>query len=365
MRRALLAVVPSLAGLLVALLLGALVVLVAGRSPLLVAGRVLEDFTANDLGEAVNYATIFVLTGLAVAYGFQAGLFNIGGEGQLIAGGFVAGIVGASLPDATPSLVALPVCLAAAFAAGAAWAAVPAIMRARLGAHEVITTILMNLIAPAAAGFLLQRYREAHRGAHPELAEAMHTLPVAEGARVSPLERFVPPFEGSHACTLVFLALAAALVVWWVVNRTRTGFELRAVGHNAEAAHASGIPNAAVITKALLVSGGLAGLASTPFVLGDKFYYDHELLTGTGYGFTGIAVAVLAGNDALRVLVSAFLLALLTQSGAVVNGSAKDQVPKEIVLVLYAVVIVSVLVAQGIARRLVQQAEARRASRAE
>src|SRR5271157_1163531 len=142
MRRALLAVAPSLAGLVMALLLGALVVLAAGRSPWLVAARAAEDFTTNDLGEAVNYATIFVFTGLAVAYAFQAGLFNIGGEGQLVAGGFATGIVGAALPEGTPALVALPLCLASGFAAGAAWAAIPAVMRARLGAHEVITTIL-------------------------------------------------------------------------------------------------------------------------------------------------------------------------------------------------------------------------------
>jgi simple sugar transport system permease protein len=180
---------------------------------------------------------------------------------------------------------------------------------------------------------------------------------------VEPLERLFPALEGSHANGLVFLAVAVALVAWWTIHRTRTGYELRAVGANAEAARAAGISLPTTITKALLVSGGLAGLAAAPFVLSNNFYYEQDMLAGTG--FMGIAVAVLAGNDPLRVLVSAFLMAALTQAGEVVNGSGPSEVPKEIVIVLMAVVIVSVLVAQGLARRLVQRAEARRARRAE
>lgn len=358
-KRAVLAAAPSLAGLVVALLLGAVVVALAGRSPVQVALHLGRDFTPTDLGDALYYTTVFVFTGLSVGYAFQAGLFNIGGEGQIVAAGFTIAIVGAALPEGTPGFVAIPVCLAAGFAAGAAWAAVPAILRVRYGAHEVITTILMNLIAPSVAVFLLQRYRRAHA----ELAEAMHTLPVVPGARVSPLEKIFPTLEGSHANTLVFFALAVAAATWFVVHRARGGFELRAVGLNSEAAHAQGISVPAVLTKALLVSGGLAGLAAAPFVLSNNYYYEQDMLAGAGY--MGIAVAVLAGNDALRIVLSAFLMAFLTQAGEVVNGSKPDEVPKEIVLVLQAVVIVSVLVAQGVARAAMQRAAARRASRAE
>lgn len=358
-RRALLAIVPSLVGLVVALLLGALVIAATGKWPNKVALNLWNEFTPLDLGEALYYATIFTFTGLSVAYAFKASLFNIGGEGQLVMGGFTMGIVGAALPPATPAIVALPVCLASAFAAGAATAAIPAILRARYQVHEVITTILMNGIAGSAVVFLLGRYRLAHK----ELSEAVHTLPVVEGARVLDLGKTFESFDGSHANTLIYTAIGTAALVWWVVNKTRTGFELRAVGLNAEAAHATGISVPSVITKALLVSGGLAGLAAAPFVLSDKFYFEQGMLSGAG--FTGIAVAVLAGNDGLRVVISAFLMALLTQAGQVLDGGREDQVRKEIVLVLTAVVIVSVLVAQGAAKRLVARAEARRARHAD
>ncbi len=358
-RRALFATVPALAGLLVALLLGALVVLLAGRSPGQVALHLARDFGGTDLGDTLYYTTVFVFTGLSVGYAFQAGLFNIGGEGQLVAGGFVMALVGAALPAGTPGILAFPVCLAAGFAAGGACAAVPAVLRVRFGAHEVITTILMNIIVSGIASFGLGLYRSAHK----ELAEATHTLPVAPGARVAPLDTLMSSLEGSHANTLIFLAIVVTLIAWYAVNHTRGGFELRAVGLNAEAAQAQGISVNVVITKALLVSGGLCGLAAAPFVLSNNYYYEQDMLAGSG--FMGIAVAVLAGNDPLRILLSAFLMAFLTQAGEVVNGSKTDEVPKEIVLVLQAVVIVSVLVAQGIARSLVQKAQARRASRAE
>src|SRR5262249_42865042 len=137
----------------------------------------------------------------------------------------------------------------------------------------------------------------------------------------------------------------------------RGGYELRAVGKNVEAANAGAIPVPQVVTKALLVSGGLAGLAAVPFVLGSKHYFELDMLKGAG--FAGIAVAVLAGNDPLRVLIAASLMAFLTQAGEVVNGDRPDQIRKEIVQVLEAVVIVAVLVAQGIAARALVKAEAR------
>jgi simple sugar transport system permease protein len=355
MRRALLAAAPSVVGLLIALAAGALVIAATGRPPHRVALHLLQAFSLMDVGETIQPTTVYIFTGLAVAYAFQAGLFNIGGEGQLVAGGFAMGIVGAALPAATPALVALPLCLACGFAAGAAWAAIPAILRSRLQVHEVITTILMNLIAAPVAAFLVNRYRVALRDAHPELREGMRTLDIVDGARVGRLT----VFAGSHANTLIFVALAVAAVTWWAVHRTRTGFELRAVGHNPEAAHAAGISLPVTITKALLVSGGFAGLAAAPFVLAEKHYFEQGM--GAGAGFAGIAVAVLAGNDPLRVIVSALLMALLSEGAEVVNGRGEGEVPREIGVIVTAVVIVSVLVAQRVARGMIQRAEARAA----
>ncbi|MBI3725943.1 ABC transporter permease [bacterium] len=347
---------PSVAGVALALLLGALLVLLIGKSPLAVAGSFFRNFTRDDAGEVVFFATVYTFTGLAVAYAFQAGLFNIGGEGQLTAGAFAIAIVGAALPESSPALVAVPICLASCFAAGAAWAAVPAVLRARLSVHEVLTTILMNLIAPSVATFLLNRYRAAHES---ELREAVHTLPIVPGARLSPLEKLLPGLGESHASTACFLALVTALLVHAIVRFTRGGYELRAVGLNAEAARAAGASVPGVLVKALLVSGGLAALGSVPFVLGFRSYYEQGMLHGAG--FTGIAVAVLAGNDPRRVVAAALLMGFLAQAGSVVDGSRPDQVPKEIVQVLQAIVIVAVLVARRIVRVSLARAEARRA----
>lgn len=364
-------------------LIACAILLLAGKSPVGVFdppgvprggvfGGLARNFSGYDSGMVVFWTTVYTFTGLAVAYAFQAGLFNIGGEGQLLAAGFVSGVFAAALPPEWPAAVALPATIAVAFAAGAAWAAVPAILRARLGVHEVLSTILMNLVAPGVAGFALNRYRDAHKA---DLAEAVHTLPIPESTRLQSLEDLAKkalPGElgqwfsdvlGGDASVAFFYALVAALLCKWLIARTRGGYELRAVGQNVEAARAGGIAVPAVVTKALLVSGGLAGLASVPFVLGSRHYYEQGMLGGAG--FTGIAVAVLAGSDPIGVLVAALCMAFLTQAGEVVNGDKPDQIRKEIVQVVEAVVIVSVLVARGIFARALARAEARKAKRHE
>jgi simple sugar transport system permease protein len=356
--RLLVRVAPPAAGVLVALALGALLLLVTGKSPPGVVREFVSNFGAYELGGTIYWASVYTFSGLAVAYAFQAGLFNIGGEGQLLFGGFVLSFVGSRLAQGTPSIVAIPVCLAACFLGGAAWAAVPAILRARRGVHEVISTILMNLIAAPATVFLLDRYKRSH----PELAESVHLSPIVPGAWLSRITALGDTLAESQASTSIVFALATAAAVWWLVRRTRPGFELRAIGLNADAARASGIPVASVQLRALLFSGGLAAWAAVPEIMGGEHHYWEQGMLG-GAGFTGIAVAVLAGSDPLTVVLSAAVMGFLTEAGEVVGGTGPDHVRREIVLVLQAIVIVAVLVAQGIARNLIAAAEARRARR--
>ena len=371
-RRVAIVALPPAAGFAFSLFVGCAILVLAHKSPFHVLGAFTSNFSGYDFGMVVYWATVYTFTGLSVAYAFQGGLFNIGGEGQVLVAGFVVGIFAAALPDDCSGWIAVPLSVAVAFAAGSSWAAVPAVMRARLGVHEVLTTILMNLIAPSVTVFLLNRYREGHKA---ELFEAVHTLPIVAGAHIQQLDEFslrlpwkdlgawLADHAGGDANLSCFFAVVVALVAKWMVARTRGGFELRAVGKNVEAANALGVPVPVVVTKALLISGGFAGLAAVPFVLGSKHYFEQGMLSGAGYA--GIAVAVLAGNDPLRVLVAASLMAFLTQAGEVVNGDRPDQIRKEIVQVVEAVVIVSVLVAQGIASRALVKAEARRAKRGE
>jgi simple sugar transport system permease protein len=316
--------------LLVAMLAGSLLILIYGQSP----ARVYALMIARTLGDAYGFgqllfrATPLVFTGLAVALAFRAGLFNIGAEGQLAAGSMAAGMVGASLPAATPALVAVPVCLAAAAAAGGVVGGIPGVLRARFGAHEVIVTMMMNFIV---AGAVLWLGKSGYFVAH-----TVHTAPVVAGARLPALG-----LAGSSASVAFLLALAAALGVHLLVTRTRWGFELRALGQSAEAARAGGVAIGRRLFAALALSGALAGLVGSATVLGYKGFHEEGL--GSGAGFMGIAVALLGRGHAGGVIAASLVLGFLAQ-GAL---AASALVPKEIVDVLQAVIILSVAAASA------------------
>jgi simple sugar transport system permease protein len=346
-RRAGAALAVPLAAVLAALALGAVAIAGAGASPLEVYGRLFGGAlgTPYGIGQTIFKATPLVLTGLSVALAVRAGLFNIGAEGQMIAGGFAMATVGFTLRD-WPAAVLLPTALAAGALAGAAWAAPPAILRARLGASEVIDTIAMNWIAVHLFGWLLRR----HVAAHAELAETSRTLEVGHGAFLAPLSRWIPALRSSQASAAAALALALALFLAWFLARTRRGFELRAVGLGPDAARAAGIGVASYQAGALIAAGALAGLAGAGPILGAKHYYEDGLSAGAG--FAGIAVAFLGRQSALGVVLAALLLGALSHGQLVVNAI----VPKEVVDVIEALVIVAVAVASEAARRLAARA---------
>jgi simple sugar transport system permease protein len=358
-RAALPQVLPPVASVAFALALGAILLAAIHKDVLAIYKALLLDTlgTGDDVGAVIYRTSVYALSGLAVAWAFRAGLFNIGGEGQMLVGGFVMAIVAAWV-SAWPRAAALPVALGAGAAFGALWALLPALLRTRLGVHEVLTTIMMNLVASPLVLFFLELHRAAHEA---EVGQLTRTVKIGEPACLPSLGWLSDALEGTQASAGAFLALAACLAAAWAIARTRTGYELRAVGHNADAARAAGIAVEGTWLRALLVSGALAGLAAAPAVLGYKHWYEDGMLAG--YGFTGIAVAVLGGNRPLRVLAAAFGLAFLAHGGEVVNGTAPDQVRKEIVQVLTAIIILAVLVAQNVAGAAVARAEARRARR--
>jgi general nucleoside transport system permease protein len=326
------AVLPPVVALLVALVVGDLLILSFGQSPAAVYRLLLEGTWGNPygIGQVLYKATTLTFTGLAVAVGIRAGLFNIGAEGQLAAGGFAAAVVGLMVPAAMPAILAAVLCTLGAAVGGGVVGAVPGVLRARFGAHEVITTIMLNFVVLALLGWIVS--------AKLHVPESLHTPEIRSGA-VARLSDIFPVFHGSAANLTLILALLVAAGVAWYLFRTKRGYELRAVGLQPDAAEYGGVEVGSVRWRALTLSGALAGLGGVNFVLGYKHYYEDGFAAGSG--FLGIAVALVGRNNPFGVVVAALLFATLSQGGLAVNAL----VPKQMVEVLQAVVILAVATA--------------------
>lgn len=246
-------------------------------------------------------AVPLILTGLGVAIAFRAGVFNIGAEGQLLAGAIAATYVGLQWSTVLGAAT-LPLALLLGVAAGAAWAGVAALLRARFGILEVISTLMLNFVAADLVSYLVRGPLQEPQHIYPQSA----TLPT-----IAQLPHFGPTTRLHWG---LVLALVLALAAWWVSARTAAGFRLRVVGANPFAATATGrIPVTRVATRAFLISGALAGLAGAVEVTAVTYaLYDN---LSPGYGFTAIAVAILAGLHPLGVIATGFLFAAL-ETGA-------------------------------------------------
>jgi simple sugar transport system permease protein len=347
MKRLLQSLLPPLTALLIAAVVGDVLILAFGQSPREVFGLLIEGTWGNayGLGQVIYKATTLTCTGLAVALGIRAGLFNIGAEGQLALGGFCAAALGLLLPAGLSGLVAIPLCVAAALAGGAAASAVPGALKARFGASEVIVTIMMNFIVIALLNYLLT--------AHLAVAESLHTAEMQAG-RIPRLADVAPLFRGSAANFTLLFALGAAGAIAWYLFRTRSGYELRAVGLQPDAAEYGGVRVGSVWLRTMAISGALAGLGGTNYVLGYKQYYEEGFAAGSG--FIGIAVALVGRNHPVGVVLAALLFATLSQGGLAVNAV----VPKQMVDVLTAVVIIAVATTVPEVTRLLAQVAGKR-----
>jgi simple sugar transport system permease protein len=337
------AVLPPLVALLLAAVVGDVLILTFGQSPGAVYRLLLEGTWGNayGFGQVLYKATTLVFTGLAVGLGLRAGLFNIGAESQLAAGGFCAALVGLALPPGIPSLLCLPIFLLAAALGGGVVGAVPGVLKARFGAHEVIVTIMLNFIVLALLNYLTST--RLH------VPDTLHTPEIGSGAlpRVSD---FVASFQGSAANVTLILAVVTAVVFGWFLFRTRRGFELRAVGLQPHAAEYAGVNVGSVTWRALAMSGAIAGIGGLNYVLGYKHYYEEGFATGAG--FLGIAVALVGRSHPIGICVAALLFATLSQGGLAVNAL----VPKQMVDVLQAVVILAVATSVPEVRQLLRGA---------
>lgn len=302
-----------LVNLAAAFLVSGVVVLLIGENPI-DAVRTLV-YGALGYGEGFGftlfYATDFVLTGLAVAVAFHAGLFNIGGEGQATLGGLGVALVCLPLGGMLPWWALLPIALVAAAAFGAGWAFIPAWLQAKRGSHVVITTIMFNFIASALLVYLLVDVL-SYGSMQPE------TRSFGDAAQL-PLARdwFNPDLIdfGQSPLNLATVVAALAVVgVWVLIWRTRLGYEIRTFGLNPTAAGYAGISPVKITLVAMLISGALAGLMSINEVMGAS----NRLIIGftSGYGFVGIAVALMGRGHPVGIVLAALLFGILYQGGA-------------------------------------------------
>jgi len=317
----------------VSALAGSALIGYVGKSPLDVYALLLQSTwgTSYGIGQVLFKATPLIMTGLAVSVAFKVGLFNIGGEGQLAAGSFVTALCGAALPGWLPGPIAAALCVLAGMLAGAALGALAGVLKTRYGAHEVINTIMLNFIASAVilwAGNAHFFVRDTHTRTIPETTALRHL-----------------GFPGSPANTSLLLALAMAAATGYFFHRTRRGFEWRAVGHNPRAAHNAGVRIGAVIVGAMAASGALAGAVGANYVLGYKGYYERGI--GSGVGVMGIAVALLGRNHPAGIVAAALLLGTLSHGGLAIAA----QVPKDIVVILQATIILTVACASVVRER--------------
>lgn len=294
-------------------------------------------FTSATLVRAVPLTVI----GLGIALAFRAGALNIGAEGQFYAGAIAATFVGLHVAS-RPSAIAIPAVLAAAVLAGAAWVVVPVWLQLRYGVLEVISTLLLNFVADALVSLMVQGPLQESQHIYPQ------SDPIALSARL-------PVLPGTRLHAGLALAVVAGLGLWYVLARTLWGFRLRAVGAGPRAAEISGRVDIRRMTAAaLLCSGAFAGLAGGIEVTGVSYALFQNL--SPGYGYTAIAVALLARLDPLGVLATGFLFGALEAGAGAMQREAN--VPAVAVYVVEAVVIIVVLLADASARRRAAQVAA-------
>jgi simple sugar transport system permease protein len=320
--------VTLLLSLLGAFACGALILALAGYDPLEAYSALLVGAfgSKNAIANTLAKSTPLIFTGLAVAVAFRGGLFNIGAEGQLYMGAMAAALVGV-YATGLPGLLQAALALLAAGVVGALWAGIAGYMKVKFRAHEVIVTIMLNYIAISLTNYLVN-YPFKAEGSVPR------TDAIPAGMQ---LTKLMPP---NQVTTGIFIAILACIIMYWMFNRTVYGYEIRAIGLNEDAARTGGISIGKRVVLTMFLSGFIAALAGAVEVLGVHKYFVAGF--SPGYGYDGIAVAVLAGNHPLGVIISALLFGSL-RSGSM-NLDRQTDVPTDVVVMIQALVIIFVAI---------------------
>jgi simple sugar transport system permease protein len=320
---------------LLALAAGSALMLAIGKSPAHVWWAMISRVVGDDynLGQVAYRATTLVCTGLAVGLAMDVGMFNIAAEGQMTAGVLAAAVLGAALPPGTPSAVAIPLCLLAAASAGGAVGGCIGALKVMRGAHEVISSIMLNALIAAVALWAGNSLLFT--------AGTTRSQTIITNAQLPPVGAV-----GSAANAMAFVALGLALGLTWLRSRTTWGQSWRLTGQATAVARALGVNTSRTKILVMAASGGLAGLAAGNLVLGHHHAFEEGL--GRGLGFLGIAVALVGRLQPLGIVAAAVVLSMLSVGGLAVA----DMVPKELSEMLQALVILAIAVASPIVRRL-------------
>lgn len=344
-------ILSPLIAVLAAFIVGGIIVALIGDNPFETFRLLLANSfgSAKDIGYTLYYATPLIFTGLAVAVAFRCGLLNIGAEGQLYVAAFATAWVGITFGGTVvkvfgkdvdyswaslPAILLVPLCILTAIVAGGIWGAIPGILKAKFGSHEVINTIMLNFIGISLVSYFTQYHYKIPGDA------LLQTAPIGEAAYIPQLNQFLPFIPKDVPLNVAFLiAILMCVLVYIFLWKTKWGFELRAVGANPSAAEYGGISPKKQIITAMTISGALAGMVALGEVLGNRHLYYHDF--SGEVGFLGIAVALLGRNHPLGVFVAALFFAVL-QRGEIFVDAFTPKVSKDIGWVLQAIIILFV-----------------------
>jgi len=343
-----------------AFIVGGFIVLLIGDNPFVTYYHMIGNSfgSLNDIGYTLFIATPLIFTGLAVAVAFRCGLLNIGAEGQLYIAAFATAWVGIKFGGtivnifgkeenwswtSLPSVLLIAVCVATAIIAGAVWGAIPGLLKAKFGSHEVINTIMLNFIAVALVSYFTQYFYKIPGD------PIMQTAEIGQGAHIPRISQYIPGMPDFVPLSVAFLiAILMCFLVYFLLWKTKWGYELRAVGENPSAAEYGGISPKKQIVIAMTISGALAGMVAIGEVLGYRYrYYDGF---SDGWGYLGIAVALLGRNHPLGIFIAAIFFAVLKRGEIFVDIETRF-VSKDLVEVLQAIIIIFVASLQRFSRR--------------
>ncbi|WP_069649138.1 ABC transporter permease [Caloranaerobacter ferrireducens] len=328
-----------LLAILLSFLIGALFIIWTGNNPLVAYWALFSGSLGglDKFGQTLLKTTPLIFTGLAVSFAFRCGLFNIGAEGQYVIGALTtvaAGYILNSVFGDLPGFILIPLIMIIGALGGALWASIAGFLKSKLGVHEVITTIMLNYTSIHVSNFFVRT------ALNPSTLEGTtqkaHTVLLPESARLTQLREIIPWFGYSSVHTGIFIAIICAIAAYFILFKTTLGYEIRSVGQNSYAAEYGGISVSKNLILAMVISGMFAGLAGATQVAGLTYKVDMAPAS-PGYGFTGIAVALVGKNHPLGVLASALLFGILS------NGARKMQIagiPREVVGIIQGIIII-------------------------
>ncbi|WP_328319251.1 ABC transporter permease [Streptomyces sp. NBC_00388] len=336
--RLLLAIAAPLLAVVAALVVTTLVILATGKDPFAAFSDMLTYGSASDSQIYIlNKATTYYLAGIAVAVGFRMNLFNIGVDGQYRMAAFFAAVVGGALT--LPGAVQIPLMIVTAMLVGAMWAGIAGVLKVTRGVSEVISTIMLNSIATAVIAYLMQPGR---LGQLDDSGTLVSTKPLPESSWFFSIDTG----PAGMLWGFIFIAALAGVAYWFVLGRTRFGFDLRAVGQSESAASASGVSVKKMVATSMIISGAMAGLIGMPTLLNDSHMYSNDFPLGVG--FTGIAIALLGRNHPVGIALGALLWGFLERTTNHLEFKGYD---KEILGVIQGVIVLCVVIAYEVVRR--------------